>query len=583
MPLLEYNVLLERFRATIDQVRNRFDSESDLEFASEQIRGIHGRVAQQGQRDLALAVIGGMRLGKSSLINALVGDNLAAVGLRETTAVINVIRYGEDMPEEIFEVHWADGRIERVNRNLLDQWQGSAQNAERTAHIEFRRPVPFLRDLAIIDTPGTGSTIEKHEQVLSSCIARAEDLTRRECTKADAVLYVMPSVAKQRDQDLLRDVQMNSRGTALSPFNCFGVIHMWEAFVTGTDHPWETALEMAAKNYQELEELVSGVIPVSAPLITLSRIANTDQLNALALLAMETSEKDFTMMLIKSTFGKNTLSCPLDGAERLSLQESLRLPWPCLTTLLRLLRKSKPGSAEEVRNLISYWGGRDSLMNELERRFFSRVEMVRSATLLQTFSATCQQAEQTLRTKLRALVRAQIQLGEKINQARRESMEGEIIHDPAVLDLKRQRTTLEEKEAGLRITMRLAGDESAKLEDDFRELDLDLRALNLLRGDTAQLDEKQEEQQQALRALFGHYGASPHARMKKFLGKCTEEPDRELTYRILEFRRKLNTQQGAKDRWLNARAIERMEDLLHWWQKSQGSDNIDMDHKKELD
>jgi hypothetical protein len=503
---------------------------------------------------------------KEPVINALVGEDLAAVGLRETTAVINVIRYGDDQPDDVFDVHWSDGRIEPFGRDRLDLWQGDSLNAERTAHIEFRRPVPFLRDLAIIDTPGTGSTIARHEQVLKSCIERAEDLTRQECTKADAVLYVMPSVAKQRDQDLLQDVQMNSRGTALSPFNCFGVIHMWEGYASSSDDPWEAAVAMAAKNYQELGELVSGVIPVSAPLATAARIATDGQLESLARLAMDPSDKDFkTMVLGEAMFGRPFTPSPLSIEERKNLQKSLRLPWPCLATVLRLLRKSKPGSAVEVRQLICGWGGRDRLMNELERRFFSRVEMVRSATLLQSFTTSCRQAERVLRKNLRAVVLQQIELGENITRTRRESMVGEIIYDPANDVLKQQRDELEGREGLLRSNLWLAGNGAASLEEDFRELDLDLRALNALSQDSGTGADDPGVDHQLLRGLFGHYGAAPQERLARFLGDSEVAPEIELPQRILMFRRMAHTTSQAKTRWLLARAVERMEDLFNWW------------------
>ena len=568
MPLLEYDALSDRLRATIEQIGIRFDADKDLQNEANQIRVIRGRLAQQGSRDLALAVIGGMRLGKSSLINALVGENLAAVGLRETTAVINVIRYGDDQPEDVFDVHWNDGRIERVGRDRLDQWQGEALNAEQTDHIEFRRPIPFLRDLAIIDTPGTGSTIKRHEKVLASCIARAEDLTRQECTKADAVLYVMPAVAKAQDENLLRDVQMNSRGTALSPYNCFGVIHKWEARTTTSEDPWATALVMAAKNYDELGELVSGVIPVSAPLATVARIATDGQMEFLARLAMDPSDKDFKMLVFKeSMFGMPLTSCPLNIEERINLKKSLSLPWECLNTLLRLLRIAKPRSTAEVRKLVAQWGGRDHLMDELERRFFSRVEMVRSATMLQSFTTSCRQGERVLRRNLRGLISRQIELGERINQANRESMMGEIIHDSANDKLKQQRGMLEEEEFGLRQSLRLAGEGSAQLEEDFREFELDQLALNELSMEGTAVAEgtEEEQQQQSLRALFGFYGAAAQVRLERFLGDSKTAPEIELPRRILDARRMTYTKLRAKERWLAARVVERMEHLLDWW------------------
>ncbi|MBA2564620.1 MAG: dynamin family protein [Gemmatimonadetes bacterium] len=98
-----------------------------------------------------LVVVGEYNTGKSTFINALLGDEVFEMGDLPTTRVISILRYGSaGAPEPV-------GEHVRV----------------------FRYPLEFLQDLEIVDTPGTNS-IERME----------EELTRGFVPRADLVLFV---------------------------------------------------------------------------------------------------------------------------------------------------------------------------------------------------------------------------------------------------------------------------------------------------------------------------------------------------------------------------------------------------------
>ena len=56
-----------------------------------------------------VGVVGQMRAGKSTLLNALLERDLAVVGVNETTATTNCFRYGPPEQHHTFRVHWRDG------------------------------------------------------------------------------------------------------------------------------------------------------------------------------------------------------------------------------------------------------------------------------------------------------------------------------------------------------------------------------------------------------------------------------------------------------------------------------------------
>ncbi len=112
------------------------------------------RTLRQAEADLdelfLLVIVGEFNAGKSALINALLGAPVLPEGVTPTTAEVTLLRDGP-APEQ----RSADGLL------------------------EIRYPLDLLRDLAIVDTPGTNAVLRRHEE-----------LTRRFIPRADLVLFV---------------------------------------------------------------------------------------------------------------------------------------------------------------------------------------------------------------------------------------------------------------------------------------------------------------------------------------------------------------------------------------------------------
>jgi small GTP-binding protein len=98
-----------------------------------------------------IVVVGEFNAGKSAFVNALLGQRIFEEGVTPTTARIQLIRHGAAA--------------------------GSAQD-DRGALV-MTAPVELLRDLQIVDTPGTNALDREHER-----------LTREFVPRADLVLFV---------------------------------------------------------------------------------------------------------------------------------------------------------------------------------------------------------------------------------------------------------------------------------------------------------------------------------------------------------------------------------------------------------
>jgi small GTP-binding protein len=95
-----------------------------------------------------VVVIGEFNAGKSSFVNALLGDDLLPTGITPTTEAIELIRYGEETD-----------RKPRMRDDGIREW----------VHPNTGAP-----GVAIVDTPGTGSVFLKHETTAKSFLHRSD-------------------------------------------------------------------------------------------------------------------------------------------------------------------------------------------------------------------------------------------------------------------------------------------------------------------------------------------------------------------------------------------------------------------------
>lgn len=131
--ILEEKLLLKSLLAEIKELSDK-ELEGRIKSAEESLDNL-----------FSIVFIGEFSTGKSSIINALLGQEILPKGITPTTEEITVIKYGEHREENV-------------------------ENGCRVIAV----PQDRLKGLFIVDTPGTNVTIEQHERLTEEYIPKAD-------------------------------------------------------------------------------------------------------------------------------------------------------------------------------------------------------------------------------------------------------------------------------------------------------------------------------------------------------------------------------------------------------------------------
>ena len=93
-----------------------------------------------------LVVVGEFNAGKSALMNALLGEKVLPEGVTPTTSRVTLVKWGEQVAEKVVDESFST----------------------------YTHPLPLLRELNFVDTPGTNAVIRRHERLTDEFVPRSD-------------------------------------------------------------------------------------------------------------------------------------------------------------------------------------------------------------------------------------------------------------------------------------------------------------------------------------------------------------------------------------------------------------------------
>jgi len=165
-----------------------------------------------------LVVVGEFNAGKSAFINALIGENLLEEGVTPTTTKVNILRYGKETGKKALS--------ENVESLTLDS--------------------DYLKEISIVDTPGTNAIVREHEEITSLFIPRS-----------DLILFVTSADRPYTESERLFLKQIQSWGKKV-------VLVINKIDILQTPESLEEIQSFVAENAKKILKADPEIFPVSA-------------------------------------------------------------------------------------------------------------------------------------------------------------------------------------------------------------------------------------------------------------------------------------------------------------------------------
>lgn len=161
------------------------------------------KITKKGKLDeIIIPVLGLQGMGKSTLINAILSENILPSEADETTCVPIEIKYGKD---EKALVYFKDSKenLKIFTREELNEYVDNAYNPgneKKVSHIVLFRDIEILKGGAtIVDLPGVGSLTKENQET-----------TMRYIKNLNTAIFVIPTTPtiRRREENFIKSVWM---------------------------------------------------------------------------------------------------------------------------------------------------------------------------------------------------------------------------------------------------------------------------------------------------------------------------------------------------------------------------------------
>ncbi|GAB1692147.1 dynamin family protein [Krasilnikovia sp. M28-CT-15] len=231
---------------------------------------------------LRLAVVGRVKAGKSTLVNALVGRRIAPTGVGECTRTVTWYRYGAPERAEL-ELRDGSRRDLPLRGGRMPDQLGVPP--ERVARIVVHLQAAALREQTVIDTPGLATLTSENEDATRAAVLGAdaapddaEQVSRYAAGQAEAVLFVFRESERKDELEFLDQFRAATGELGASAINAVGVLSQADQFA-GTD-PFDVADGQATRLAVARAAHVSAVVAASGLLAEAARTGRLSESDA---------------------------------------------------------------------------------------------------------------------------------------------------------------------------------------------------------------------------------------------------------------------------------------------------------------
>src|SRR3954447_18841988 len=270
-------------------------------------------VVERMDEPLRVAIAGKVKAGKSTLLNALVGEELAPTDAGECTKIVTWYRDGITYRVNLYPKDGSEPRQVPFSRDAgaIDVDLGDTP-AELVERLEVEWPSSSLRSITLIDTPGIASLSVDVSSRAHAFLAPGED----QITPADAVLYLMRHL-HSTDVGFLEAFHDQDFAQA-TPVNAIAVLSRADEVGVGRLDSMASAARIAAryKHDPKVRRLCQTVVPVAGLLAQSGATLREAEYKALHLLGAAPADESERLFLSTDRFVQSSTPIALTSMER---------------------------------------------------------------------------------------------------------------------------------------------------------------------------------------------------------------------------------------------------------------------------